>query len=112
MCVCVSSHWTSCPSQCARLVVCPATSLTTDSRTYTPVSSGSAPVISVLMSVCVDDETRVQLKGDSATEGSDYINASFIDVSTYHIDSSYSVPMSDYYRDTPTRAMPTLPHKV
>ena len=30
----------------------------------------------------VVDETRVRLKGDPGVEGSDYINASFIDVST------------------------------
>ena len=28
------------------------------------------------------DETRVRLKGDPGVKGSDYINASFIDVST------------------------------
>ena len=39
-----------------------------------------------------DDETRVKLKGDPAVEGSDYINASFIDVSTlYHRLYLYSV---------------------
>ena len=50
------------------------------------------------------DETRVRLKG---VEGSDYINASFIDVSTATIVCRKSVPLFDYYRDIPTKTMPT-----
>ena len=51
----------------------------------------------------------MRLKGDPAVEGSDYINASFIDVSTATIvcRKSDSIILFDYYRDIQTKTMPT-----
>ena len=55
----------------------------TGSTTFTHVSKPLS--ITLLMihtgSRSLDDYNRVQLKGDPDVEGSDYINASFIDVS-------------------------------
>ena len=80
----IISHWTSCLSRQVRLLLFPVIYLRTDSRTSTLVSFTTSIYIS---SVCTtqytttaDDHTRVELKGDPDVEGSDYINASFIDV--------------------------------
>ena len=55
----------------------------TGSTTFTHVSE--PPSLTLLMihtgPRSLDDYNRVQLKGDPDVEGSDYINASFIDVS-------------------------------
>ena len=65
--------------------VLPATYPTTDSRIYSPVSDNRlifSCFVSINVLYGIVDETRVLLKGDPSVEGSDYINASFIDVST------------------------------
>ena len=80
------SHcYTSYLSQQVRLLLFPVIYLRTDSRTSTLVS-----IIYFLHTLIrhyrilyttADDHTRVELKRDPDVEGSDYINASFIDVS-------------------------------
>ena len=78
------SHWTTCPSHHLRWPV----SLTTTFRTGSSTSSHvSAPFPSTRLllplntTAPADDHSRVVLKEVPGVEGSDYINASFIDVS-------------------------------
>ena len=63
-----------------------------------------------------DDHTRVELKGDPDRDGSDYINASFIDVSYLYCRGIWYVIFTVFplavHRDTQTRNMPTLLLKV
>ena len=58
-----------------------------------------------------DDHTRVVLKADPDVEGSDYINASFIDVSNYFY-YYYLFQFYNHFRATQTRNMPTLQLRV
>ena len=59
----------------------PVMSVTTDSRTSSPASKLLSLTLLIVSFSSVDDHNRVQLKEDETVEGSDYINASFIDVS-------------------------------
>ena len=71
--------------------VCPVTYLRIVSRTYIYVRVLNFNLISILPILHIytinvlctgeDDHTRVELKKEPEVEGSDYINASFIDVS-------------------------------
>ena len=77
------SHWRSYLSQQVRLLFFPVTFLRTDSGTYTLVSIYFLCTLiryDPILCTTADDHTRVKLKGDPDVEGSDYINASFIDV--------------------------------
>ena len=64
-----------------------------------------------ILCTTADDHTCVELKGDPDVEGSDYINASFIDVSqlktTDRKMNCYRVYVSLTHRVTLTRNMPT-----
>ena len=65
-------------------------------------------ILYIIFVVYIVDETRVRLKGDPDVEGSDYINASFIDVSTATtVREKKCVTSFNFYRDTPTKTMPT-----
>ena len=59
----------------------PVMSVTTDSKTFFPVSKSFSLTLITVIPIFIDDCNRVLLKGDATEEGSNYINASFIDVS-------------------------------
>ena len=60
-----------------------------------------------------DDHTRVELKKDPEVEGSDYINASFIDVSCLEISSpNHANSLLIHSRATQTKNKSILLHKV
>ena len=58
-----------------------------------------------------DDHTRVELKKDPEVEGSDYINASFIDVSCLST-QNHANSLLIYSRATQTKHKSILLHKV
>ena len=111
------SHWRSYLSRQVRLLLFPVTFLRTDSETSTLVSIILFCVLIrhyPILCTAADDHTRVELKGDPDVEGSDYINASFIDVSLirrtdikFRKKNCYRVYVSLNHRATLTRNTPT-----